>query len=313
MAEKLKIIVLVLAILPVYFFTTTVKAEENKVDYKGEVIVDSDLDGLTDQGEIQIYKTDPGRADTDGDGFLDGAEVLAGTDPLDAASPTKDQALTLFLQSYSQPTPWAWYIGRASGIIGFILLWFTVFLGLSIRNPLLKKIVEPIYSFDFHCFLAAMAVFWSLIHGTSFIFDQSIQFTWKDSFVPFFSKTTLVDPNFLVLGIMAFYAMVIITITSYLKKHLNHTVWRILHFLNPLAFIFVVVHGYFNGTDMKNFWIGMAFLISSYFLVIVYLSNLYFVISKKKGPPSNPEPNQISEPEQITYSFPDRSNSNKIV
>jgi DMSO/TMAO reductase YedYZ heme-binding membrane subunit len=300
-------------LIVLFLFPFLAKAEENKVDYRSEVITDSDLDGLTDQGEIQIYKTEPGLVDTDEDGFLDGAEVLASTDPLDADSPAKDSAITFSLANFNQPTPWAWYIGRASGIIGFIFLWLTVFLGLSIRNPIFKKVVPPIYSFGFHCFLGAAAVFWSLVHGTSFLFDQSIQFTWKDSFIPFFSETTLVDPNFLALGIMAFYAMVIMTITSYLRKHLNHFLWRVLHFLNPLAFIFVVVHGYFNGTDMKNFWIGSAFLVSSYFLLIVYLSSLYFVIFRKKDPPVKPESNPTSEPEQIVYSSPNNSGRNKII
>lgn len=47
---------------------------------------DTDGDGLTDWEEIFVYGTDPLKADTDGDGFSDGAEVAAGTDPLDPNS-----------------------------------------------------------------------------------------------------------------------------------------------------------------------------------------------------------------------------------
>ena len=48
---------------------------------------DPDGDGLPGVlGEVEIYGTDPYLADTDGDGVLDGAEVTAGTDPLDPAS-----------------------------------------------------------------------------------------------------------------------------------------------------------------------------------------------------------------------------------
>lgn len=42
---------------------------------------DSDLDGLFDKDEVEIYKTDPNNSDTDGDGYLDGDEVKNGYNP----------------------------------------------------------------------------------------------------------------------------------------------------------------------------------------------------------------------------------------
>ena len=45
---------------------------------------DTDGDGLTDWDEIFRYDTDPNQSDTDGDGLSDAAEVLAGSNPLDA-------------------------------------------------------------------------------------------------------------------------------------------------------------------------------------------------------------------------------------
>lgn len=42
---------------------------------------DSDVDGLIDSEEINIYKTNPRNPDTDGDGFKDGDEVKAGYNP----------------------------------------------------------------------------------------------------------------------------------------------------------------------------------------------------------------------------------------
>ncbi|MFH0853918.1 MAG: hypothetical protein V1891_00270 [bacterium] len=44
--------------------------------------VDTDGDGIVDYLEIDIYKTDPKKADTDSDGFNDGEEIKAGYDPL---------------------------------------------------------------------------------------------------------------------------------------------------------------------------------------------------------------------------------------
>ena len=45
---------------------------------------DSDFDGLSDKLEIEKYKTDPLKKDTDGDGFGDGVEVLNGYNPAGA-------------------------------------------------------------------------------------------------------------------------------------------------------------------------------------------------------------------------------------
>ena len=50
-------------------------------------MADSDMDGLTDGEEIDTFGSDPNRADTDGDGTLDGAEVAVGRDPLVADAP----------------------------------------------------------------------------------------------------------------------------------------------------------------------------------------------------------------------------------
>ncbi len=47
-----------------------------------QVLVDDpDFDGLSTSEELDLYQSDPDHADTDGDGYQDGAEVEAGYDP----------------------------------------------------------------------------------------------------------------------------------------------------------------------------------------------------------------------------------------
>lgn len=47
---------------------------------------DSDKDGISDYDEIHLYQTNPFTADTDGDGFIDGAEIAQGFNPNDSRS-----------------------------------------------------------------------------------------------------------------------------------------------------------------------------------------------------------------------------------
>lgn len=48
-----------------------------------EALLDSDNDGISNFDEINIYKTDPFSSDSDGDGYIDGAEILSGFNPKD--------------------------------------------------------------------------------------------------------------------------------------------------------------------------------------------------------------------------------------
>ena len=53
-----------------------------------ETAVDSDQDGVADVDEIALFKTDPNNPDTDGDGVLDGVEIMRGFNPRNSQSET---------------------------------------------------------------------------------------------------------------------------------------------------------------------------------------------------------------------------------
>jgi hypothetical protein len=60
----------------------TIKNEKILKDRLGENIVkDSDNDGIFDYDEINLYRTNPFAADTDGDGYIDSIEVRLGYNP----------------------------------------------------------------------------------------------------------------------------------------------------------------------------------------------------------------------------------------
>ncbi|MFA6194656.1 MAG: hypothetical protein WC719_02840 [Patescibacteria group bacterium] len=54
---------------------------EEKIAGTNINIIDTDNDGLSDYEEVKIYKINPLSADTDGDSYLDGAEVKSGYNP----------------------------------------------------------------------------------------------------------------------------------------------------------------------------------------------------------------------------------------
>jgi len=76
---------------------TTSQAEQEQIqpDFQADLIpgqgdpslsMDKDSDMILGYLEIKLYGTDPNNSDTDGDGYSDGEEVRAGSDPLDPES-----------------------------------------------------------------------------------------------------------------------------------------------------------------------------------------------------------------------------------
>lgn len=269
-----------LSIILSLFFFGLAKAQQAQlqpatptVDYQGQSPVDSDLDGLTDQAETQIFHTDPQNPDTDGDGYYDGAEILAKSDPLDANSiPGLPSVVQSPLTNSQGDTPWAWYVSRASGLVGFTLLYISIFLGLTLRVPFLRKIFSPLYALQGHRFISVQALLLVFVHGIVLVFDKFINFSLAEVFVPFASHY---QPGLVALGILGFYLMLILVVTSYGRKFISPGIWRAVHFTNIILYLVVIFHAYYLGTDMQNPIIRNIFVWANVLLILIMLINMF--------------------------------------
>lgn len=257
---------LILLLVANFLLIGRVFAEENarQLDYGSQPVVDMDLDGLTDLGERRIFNTDPNNADSDADGFDDGAEVLgsvaANAQQVEIA-PVKDAA----------ETPWAWYVSRMSALVAFLLLYSSILLGVSIRIPFMRKIFAPAYSIKAHCWISLQAVIFAFIHGGALMFDKFLGFGPGDVFVPLAASY---EPTLVALGVISLYLMVILTATSYLKKYISHKIWRITHTFNILIYVFSVAHAFRLGTDLKAGLLQDIFIALNELLAVLFVANI---------------------------------------
>lgn len=251
-----------------------------QLDYKGELILDSDLDGLTDLGEKEIYKTDPLNPDTDSDGFYDGVEIIKKQDPLNNLVPSATKVITDNTFPVEKEVSWSWYITRATGITAFILLYLVMFLGLSIRNPFVSRLIKPITSLNVHGWLSVQSLILAAFHGIVLIFDKYLHFNLYDIFIPFYAK---IYTREIALGLLGFYLMLILIITSYLRKKINYKIWRGLHFLNIVLYVAVFMHALYLGSDLQSGVLRTIFILINIPLLFLIISNIYFKIAKKFG------------------------------
>ncbi|MEK7549925.1 MAG: hypothetical protein AAB519_03010 [Patescibacteria group bacterium] len=244
-------------------------------------IKDTDVDGLTDQAEQEIYSTSPEEYDTDYDGISDGQEVLAGTNPL-ITEINQPKGLS------SPETPLAWYIGRASGILAFILLTIVVVNGLLISTRLVSHFFPPALNYEVHRFVAWAALLATIGHFASFTFDKYLHLTWIEALIPFVLRrdfTSLLGINLswsIGIGTLAFYMIATLIITSELKnKFISLKKWRSLHYMSFVAYLLFLGHGIFAGSDSTAWWMIWIYSLSGTLVLTLTATRIFLAIKKK--------------------------------
>lgn len=242
-------------------------------------VQDSDADGLTDVAEQEIYHTDPTNADTDTDGISDATEILKGYDPLTKTTPSNQPA----------DIPLAWYIGRASGILAFILLSIVVINGLLISTRLVFHFLPPALNYEMHRSLSWMALLTVIGHFVSFTFDSFFQLTFLEALIPFSVTRTFmsaVGANIGIaigLGTLGFYIILTQIITSELKnKLIKHSTWRKLHYLSFIGYLLFLGHGIAAGTDTKTWWMIWLYTLSGSLVLLLIIIRIVGSVKQAK-------------------------------
>ncbi len=238
---------------------------------------DTDLDGLTDQGEIQLYQTDPNVPDTDKDGFLDGTEVLRGTNPLD----TQDPVGGIYPLQQQKDPQWTWYLARTSGITSYLLLFLSIIIGIGITSGFIFQLCGPLIAWAVHRTVSLALIIFVAIHIITLGLDGYMKFSLADLLIPFYSKY---NPLYLSLGIIGFYLLVLIIITSLVLIITKYKAWRFLHYLTFPAFVALFMHGVFLGTDSKTLAMQAVYWITGSVAVLAVLYRLVTFRSSKSRP-----------------------------
>ena len=143
-----------------------------------------------------------------------------------------------------------WYLSRASGFVAFGLLWLSAALGVAITNKLVRLWPGGPTAIDLHQHTGLLGLTFALFHTLILLGDRYVGYTMAGLLVPFASVGYR---SFWVgLGQIAFYLMLVVWLSFYVRRRIGHRWWRRVHYLSFLLFLLALAHGMSSGPDSAS-------------------------------------------------------------
>ena len=108
---------------------------------------------------------------------------------------------------------------------------------------------RPAWLLDLHRYLGGLAVVFVGVHVAAIVLDSFVSFGPAETFIPFASSW---NPGAVAWGIVAFYLLLAVELTSLARSHLPLRIWRRMHYLSFGVFVFSTVHLLTAGTDSSS-------------------------------------------------------------
>ena len=156
---------------------------------------------------------------------------------------------TLFQSVFSADGHAAWDISRATAIIGYVLMWASVVWGLLITNKM-SRLIGAQAVIDMHEFFSLLGLAFAFLHIVVLLGDKFSSYTPIQLLVPFASINY--EPLWVGIGQIAFYLLMPVTFTFYIRKWIGYAAFRWIHFGSFVTYSMVTIHSLLSGTDTKN-------------------------------------------------------------
>lgn len=150
----------------------------------------------------------------------------------------------------AQPDEVWWYVARASGLLAWVLLSASVVGGLLSGTQLARGRTNSwTWTQGLHKFIGTLAVVFTAIHLASVLAADQLRIGLRELLVPFVKPDNPVAQG---CGVLAFYLLLAIALTSWLRALLSWQWWRCVHLLAFPLWALASVHSVLAGTDSTN-------------------------------------------------------------
>jgi len=162
-----------------------------------------------------------------------------------------------------------WYMIRATGTVAYLMLYFSVIIGLYSQVQKMRKQKVTI-TLHLHEVLSNWALILVCGHLGFLLIDSYISFNWMEVLIPF---QTNYKPLPMALGIFSLYFLMMTYVTSKARKKVGYQRWRKIHALNPILYGLVTIHGLLIGTDFQGMVLAVVNILPLLLMGVLLLRN----------------------------------------
>jgi methionine sulfoxide reductase heme-binding subunit len=147
--------------------------------------------------------------------------------------------------------PTFWILARAGGLLAYALLTSSVLAGIMLKARPFGAALKAAVVTDLHRFLAMLGLGFIALHAAALVLDSTVRISFGALLVP---GLVPYRPLWSALGVLAAELMLLVYVSSALRRRIGARTWRHLHWLTYGVFTLATVHGLEAGTDSSEPW-----------------------------------------------------------
>jgi DMSO/TMAO reductase YedYZ heme-binding membrane subunit len=121
--------------------------------------------------------------------------------------------------------------------------------GVLLSTRALRPVDRPAWLLAMHRWLSTLAIVGTALHLGALVADNYVHFGARELLVPMASSW---QPGAVAVGVVGFYLLVLIELSSLVTRHLPKRLWHGMHLMSYAMVWLVVVHAGMAGTDASN-------------------------------------------------------------
>ncbi len=189
------------------------------------------------------------------------------------------------------PKIW-WYASRSTGMVAWGLAAASVIWGLLLSTRSARKLAKPAWFLDLHRWLGWLSLLAIAAHIGALVADSFVPFGLADVLVP---GASAYKTGPVAWGIVAFWLLVVVEVSSLLKRRLPLKVWARFHLLSFGVYVLATLHYLQAGTERSNQAMLITVEVTSAVVLLLTLVRVLVPRPKRGSNPnrSSPPPHPI--------------------